>query len=104
MNGNIKRRRAEAQVKAMSRRGLTTPDRAGIAVVVAIAVVGLFAWAMTEDGYSCNPKPIRVVSGDTLFDIAHANCTGNVNRAVDDLFGKYGANLQIGEVVQLESK
>lgn len=75
----------------------------------ASVIVAFLIWAVSDfdrrmKHYTCDATPMTVSYRDTLYDIATKNCEGNVNYAIDDLVDKYGTNIQIGQVIQLETK
>lgn len=79
-----------------------------IIITVAIALVAsFFAWKFLEQGYevigrySCDDKAIIVNEGDTLFSIARENCVGSIERAVDDIYSFYGANIRPSQQIYL---
>lgn len=87
---------------------VTRFDKIMIALVSMIAVVGFSYWNHLENlwnKYTCDTAPVIIQEGQTLFQIAHANCTGNIGNAVDDLVIEYGTT-QIfpGQQIWLSSK
>jgi hypothetical protein len=53
------------------------------------------------DSYLCNTKQHTVSYGDTLWEIAQSNCSGNIESAVNDLVKTYGSTIQHGQVIDL---
>ena len=53
--------------------------------------------------YACDPTPIIVEEGDTIYNLVRANCVGALEVAVDDNVETYGTNIQIGQRVVLMS-
>jgi hypothetical protein len=53
--------------------------------------------------YTCDPTPIIVQEGDTIYALVRANCIGALEVAVDDNVMTYGTNLQIGQQIFLQS-
>lgn len=78
------------------------------AVFIALFVVAFLAWKNMDSqlsAYKCNPDPVIVQDGDSMFGIVVANCTGNVQNAVDDLVEKYGfTEIYPGQMLWLSSK
>lgn len=79
-----------------------------IIVLVAVSIVAsVFAWKFLEQGYevidryTCDPSGIIVEEGDSLYSIARANCSGNINVAVDEIYSYYGANIRPGQLLHL---
>ena len=71
-----------------------------IAITSLLALVGL-AGLTGDSDYSCNDTTVIVTYGDTLWSIAEAHCTGNLQVAVDDLVDTYSTSLQVGDVITL---
>lgn len=75
-------------------------------IVVFFSALILFIWNDFYDRmskYSCDPTPLIVQEGDTIYDLVMANCTGALEVAVDDNVETYGTNLQIGQQIFLTS-
>jgi hypothetical protein len=56
------------------------------------------------DSYICNTKQHTVSYGETLWEIAMSNCSGNIESAVNDLVETYGSTIQNGQVINLPTK
>lgn len=79
-----------------------------IAVLVIVAIIAsFFAWRFLEQGYevieryNCDPSGTIVNKGDTLYEIARENCSGNINVAVDEIYSFYGASIYPGQLLYL---
>lgn len=53
--------------------------------------------------YACDSSALIVQEGDTIYDLVMANCTGMLDKAVDDNVETYGTNIQIGQQIVLQS-
>lgn len=53
------------------------------------------------DSYLCNTKQHTVSYGETLWEIAMSNCSGNIESAVNDLVKTYGSTIQNGQIIDL---
>ena len=56
------------------------------------------------DSYVCNTKQHTVSYGESLWEIAMSNCSGNIESAVNDLVETYGSTIQNGQVIDLPTK
>jgi hypothetical protein len=56
------------------------------------------------DAYVCNTKQHTVSYGESLWEIAQSNCSGNIESAVNDLVETYGSTIQNGQVIDLPTK
>jgi hypothetical protein len=76
-----------------------------LAVLVTCFVVYLFHdFAQRMDSYVCNAKQHTVSYGESLWEIAESNCSGNIESAVNDLVETYGSTIQNGQVIDLPTK
>jgi hypothetical protein len=76
-----------------------------LAVLVTVFVVVLFRdYVERMDSYVCNTKQHTVTYGESLWEIAQSNCSGNIRSAVDDLVDTYGSTIQNGQVIDLPTK
>lgn len=74
-------------------------------VLVTAFVVYLFQdFAHRMDSYVCNTRQYTVSYGETLWEIAQSNCSGNIESAVNDLVETYGSTIQNGQVIILPTK
>jgi hypothetical protein len=86
-------------------RRVTTGFFVYLAVLVSAFVVFLFRdYAQRMDLYVCNTRQHTVNYGETLWEIAQSNCSGNIRSAVDDLVDTYGSTIQNGQVIDLPTK
>jgi len=53
------------------------------------------------DPFTCDKGAIIVQQGDTLYSLSHANCLGDVSRAVDILVDTYGSTISVGQQITL---
>ena len=68
-------------------------DKIMYAVFIAVIAAAFAIWNSMNNqfnAYVCNTDPYIVQQGDTMWEIAHANCSGNIVNAVDDLVQEYG--------------
>lgn len=56
------------------------------------------------DSYVCNTKQHTVTYGESLWEIAQSNCSGNIESAVNDLVETYGSTIRNGQVIDLPTK
>jgi len=76
-----------------------------LAILVTVFVVVLFRdYVERMDSYVCNTKQHIVTYGESLWEIAQSNCSGNIRSAVDDLVDTYGSTIQNGQVIDLPTK
>jgi len=86
-------------------RRVTTGFFVYLAVLVSVFVVVLFRdYVHRMDSYVCNTKQHTVTYGESLWEIAQSNCSGNIRSAVDDLVDTYGSTIQNGQVIDLPTK
>lgn len=68
-------------------------DKVMYAVFIAVIASAFVLWKNMNDqfnAYVCNADPVIVQEGDSMYEIAIANCSGNIPNAVDDLVQEYG--------------
>jgi hypothetical protein len=76
-----------------------------LAILVTAFVLFLFRdFAQRMDSYVCNTRQHTVSYGETLWEIAQSNCSGNIESAVNDLVETYGSTIQNGQVIDLPTK
>lgn len=88
------------------RNPYTLKDLKKLVVVTAIGIGALVVVNRYEElnqGYVCGKTAFKVVGGDTLWDIAHDNCEGNLVGVIDELVETYGEHLSIGNYIYLPS-
>lgn len=86
-------------------RRITWGFFAYLAVLLTFFVGFLFNdYVHRMDSYVCNTKQHTVSYGETLWEIAQSNCSGNIESAVDDLVKTYGSTIQNGQVIDLPTK
>jgi hypothetical protein len=54
--------------------------------------------------YECDPAPVAVAKGDTLWSIVKQRCTGDIRSAVEDAVKLNDTQLDIGDVVKLSPR
>jgi hypothetical protein len=85
-----------------------TLDKVMYAVFIAIIAAAFVLWkGMTDqfNAYVCNTDPVIVQEGNSMWEIAHANCSGNIVNAVDDIVQEYGfTEIYPGQQLWLPSK
>jgi hypothetical protein len=83
-------------------------DKVMYAVFIVVIASAFVLWKNMNDqfnAYVCNPDPVIVQEGDSMYEIAVANCSGNVPNAVDDLVLEYGfTEIYPGQQLWLSSK
>lgn len=104
MDTNIKARRQAVRDRAISNRRLRLADK--IAIIVGASILGYLvgAYALGEGSYTCKVSGVTANYGDTLWQIVRDNCEGDLERATDDLFDKYGRIIHNGQRIELMSK
>ena len=89
----------------VTNRKITVAFYVYLAVLVTGFVVILFRdYAKRMDSYVCDTKQHTVSYGESLWEIAESNCSGNIRSAVDDLVEIYGSTIQNGQVIDLPTK
>lgn len=84
-------------------------DKYAVRRAVAVTLVSLCVWLGVETfqaltykpSYSCSVSVLDVEAGDTMWDIAHTYCEGDVTAVVDLLIAMYGATLDTWQVIHL---
>lgn len=78
------------------------------AVFGAVILASFVIWKKMDNqfnAYTCNTDPVIVQEGDSMYEIAMANCSGNITNAVDDLVDEYGfTEIYPGQQLWLGSK
>lgn len=78
------------------------------AVFVAVIAASFVIWKKIDtqfNAYTCNTDPVIVQEGDSMYEIAISNCSGNISNAVDDLVLEYGfTEIYPGQELWLSSK
>ena len=82
-----------------SRRSALIVTAVGISVFAFGYIVGHGNAKDAE--FHCPEAPIVVTNGDTVYDLARANCTGNFISVVDEVVRVYGSDLDIGDKLYL---
>ena len=62
------------------------------AVFIAVIASAFVLWKNMNDqfnAYVCNQDPVIVQEGNSMYEIAVANCSGNIPNAFDDLVQEY---------------
>ena len=89
----------------MSTTRLHLRTRPYLRTFVLMFAVGLILFitdkAIQTDIFTCDKGAIIVQQGDTLYSLAHANCLGDVSRAVDALVDTYGSTISVGQQITL---
>ena len=72
-------------------------------LIIALLWVGLWGLRQTvkPPTFSCDTLTVNVESGDTLYDIAHARCSGDVRAVLDILVAMYGASIDTWQTIHL---
>ena len=63
------------------------------AVFGAVILASFAIWKKMDtqfNAYACNTNPVIVQEGNSMYEIAIANCSGNIPNAVDDMVQEYG--------------
>lgn len=71
------------------------------AVIVITAITLVAVQIRNAPEYQCSQATIIVKDGETIWNIAERECTGNTTRAVDYLVDKYGTTIYAGQAIQL---
>ena len=83
-------------------------DKIMYAAFIAIIAAAFAVWNTMNDqfnAYVCNTNPVIVQEGNSMWEIAHANCSGNIVNAVDDIVQEYGfTEIYPGQELWLPSK
>lgn len=72
-----------------------------IIVAILAALFGFHKLVEYQERFNCSDAVVTVKAGDTMWTIAHANCTGNVQGVVDRLVNEYGLVIKVGQKIQL---
>jgi hypothetical protein len=68
-------------------------DKAVFVIFAVVLVAAYSFWMRMEskwDRYTCDTASVIIGEGQTLYQIVHANCTGNLSNAVDQIVMDYG--------------
>ena len=82
-----------------SRRSALIVTAVGISVFAFGYIVGHGNAKDAE--FHCTEAPIVVNNGDTVYDLARTNCTGNFISVVDEVVRVYGSDLDVGQKIYL---
>lgn len=75
-------------------------------LLIAIGASIIFAYLFLLQGYEvinsyvCSGRSVIVQQGDTLFDLVRSECSGNLDKALDDLYAQYGSYLREGQQIK----
>lgn len=72
-----------------------------LAILILGLILGFGLMLTTKEGFSCGTSSHVVVEGDTLWEIAENNCSGNIQRVSDELVRVYGLPLEVGNTIYL---
>jgi hypothetical protein len=75
--------------------------RIAVAAVLFIAFIPVAKVIFQDPPARCNHAQHVVTSGETIWSIAHANCTSGIITAIDQLVGQYGSSIDVGDRIQL---
>lgn len=64
-----------------------------IAIAAAAAGIAIGLW-IDAGRMHCDNTSVIVAEGDTLWSIAEKHCTGQIQKAVDELVATYGADIR----------
>jgi hypothetical protein len=72
-------------------------------LIIALLWVGLWGLRQTvkPPTFSCDTRTVNVESGDTLYNIAHAHCSGDVSAVISVLVTMYGTSLDTWQTIHL---
>jgi hypothetical protein len=82
-----------------SRRSALIVTTIGVSIFTFGYIVGNGDAKSSE--FHCPEAPITVNNGDTVYDLARANCTGNFISVVDEVVRVYGSDLDVGQKLYL---
>lgn len=72
---------------------------------LAICLVWAMSWGLRTASqppvYSCGVQSVSVESGDTVYSIAHANCTGEIDEVISILVKMYGTRIDAWQTLHL---
>ncbi len=70
-----------------------------------IVLLWVIAWGFRQVSqpprFSCDRATVSVGDGDTIWDIAHQHCEGNVSAVIDRLIAIYGTEINTWQVIHL---
>jgi hypothetical protein len=79
-----------------------------VIALIILTIVGMVSVQKENErlnAYSCDPNPVTVQAGDTLYWLVSKNCVGNTQRALDDIVDLRGStNINPGERITLVAK
>jgi ABC-type sulfate transport system permease component len=75
--------------------------RIAVAALLFIAFIPVAKVVFQDPPARCNHALHVVTSGETIWSIAHANCTSGIITAIDQLVGQYGSSIDVGDRIQL---
>lgn len=72
-------------------------------LIIALAWVAVWSVRQVTEPprYSCDTPTVNVESGDTIYDIAHAHCSGEVSAVIDTLVAMYGTDIDTWQTIHL---
>lgn len=75
--------------------------RIAVAALLFIAFIPVAKVVFQDPPARCNHALHVVTSGETIWSIAHANCTSGIITAIDQLVDQYGGVIDVGDRIQL---
>jgi len=82
-----------------------TVRRLAFFIPLLIASLWLIVWGFGQMSqpprFSCDRATVSVEGGQTLWDIAHQHCEGDVSAVIDRLVGIYGTEINTWQVIHL---
>ena len=74
------------------------------AAAIVFASFSLAKMFEAQTSYKCDPTPVAVEKGDTLWSIARQRCTGDIRSVIEDATKMHPAKLDIGDIVRLQAR
>jgi hypothetical protein len=76
-----------------------------VSIPLVIALLGACWWGLNEvtkqPSFSCDTHIVNITSGDTLYNIAHRHCSGDIQEVISRLVSIYGTQLDTWQTVHL---
>jgi hypothetical protein len=76
-----------------------------VSIPLVIALLWACWWGLNEviqqPSFSCGTHIVDIKSGDTLYNIAHRHCSGDIQEVISRLVSIYGTQLDTWQTVHL---
>jgi hypothetical protein len=74
-------------------------------IPLVIALLGACWWGVNEvrkqPTFSCDTHVVDITSGDTLYNISHRHCSGDIQEVISRLVSIYGTQLDTWQTIHL---